>query len=76
MRRRDEALAVDFQVHDAVGRIVELAPGMPMGGAVGIGAELVVAKIHRGRQSLELRNFYVLYRHAVWIYGQVVWIQV
>ncbi|MNC77727.1 hypothetical protein D3C75_1297670 [compost metagenome] len=76
VRRRNKALAGDLQVHDAVGRIVELAPGMAVRCTVGVGPELVVTEVHRRRQGCELRDVEVFALHAVWIDGQVVWMQV
>ncbi|MNE83545.1 hypothetical protein D3C80_1803680 [compost metagenome] len=76
VRRREEALAFDIQVHDTVGRVVQLAPGVAVGGAVGIGAELVVAQVHRRRELVETGDVEVFARHAVCFEGRIVWIQV
>ncbi|MNH24788.1 hypothetical protein D3C71_1646250 [compost metagenome] len=76
LRWRQEVLAGDLQVHHAVGGVVELAPGVAMQGAAGVGTELVVAEVHRGREPGELGNVEVFARHAVCFAGWVVWIGV
>ncbi|MNM39643.1 hypothetical protein D3C81_504270 [compost metagenome] len=64
VRRRQEALAGYVQVHHAVGGVVELAPGMAMGCAVGVGTEFVVAKVDRGRELVERGDSEEFARHA------------
>jgi hypothetical protein len=73
---REEALAGDIQMHHPVGGVVELAPGMTMGNTVGVGAELVMAEVHRSRELGELWDVEVFARHAVCFVGQVVWMEV
>ncbi|MNE52475.1 hypothetical protein D3C80_1471480 [compost metagenome] len=76
LRRRQETLAGHIQVHHAVSRVVQLAPSVAVHGAVGVGNELVVAEVHRGRQLGELGDIEVFARHAVCFAGWVVWIRV
>ena len=66
----------DPKLHHPVGGVVELAPGVAMQGAAGVGTELVVAEVHRGRQLGELGDIEVFARHAVCFAGSVVWIEV
>ncbi len=76
VRRRQEALAGHIQMHYAVGGVVQLAPAVLVHGAVGVGNELVVAEVHRGRQLGELGDIKVFARHAVCFAGSIVWIEV
>ncbi|MNP44269.1 hypothetical protein D3C76_1381220 [compost metagenome] len=76
VRRREEALAVDVQVHDTMRGVVELAPGVAVGSTVGVGTELVVAEVHWRRELVEMGDVEVFTGHAVCFEGQVVWIRV